>query len=371
VVDARRRFGPFRLVPAQWTQSRAIGYTAGVMLSSPRGSWLIAGLFALSLPGLPGCGKEKLTEIAAPESGVSLRYDLAAGQSYGGHIKMRNAAQTPLGDVITSCEFDVDLVVAGPLDGKSLLKATVAAIKVDVRLPEGFPSEAGGQVPPEAIAAVDGMELRFNLDERGDLTEMPEPPENAAPEVKLVVTMVSSALSAGFVKLPEQALKVGDSWDATPKDAPAGSTGTGKLDGMARHEAVGEDVAKLAYSIDIKAPEAKADAPPGPGMGARKQEVEALFSVAGYPVKIDRKISAEIRGVGGASIEVTAEWKKLGKRAVEPPTGPAGAGEVQAITDPCDPDYVGSVECVGEGGSPAPAEGADSGGDGSSVDAGG
>lgn len=320
----------------------------GVMLSSPRGSWLIAGLFALSLPGLPGCGKEKLTEIAVPEAGVSLRYDLAAGQAYGGHIKMRNAAQTPLGDVITSCEFDVDLVVAGPAGGKTMLAAKIGGVEVEVRLPEGFPKEAGGQVPPEAIEAVNGMELRFHLDERGDLTEMPEPPQDAAPEVKLVVTMVSSALSAGFVKLPEQALEVGDSWDATPKDAPAGSTGTGKLDGMARHEAVGEDVAKLAYSIDIKAPEPDPNAK-GPGMGARKQDVEALFSVAGYPVKIDRKISAEIKGVGGASIEVTAEWKKLAKRAVEAPTQPAAApagDTVQAIDDPCDPDYVGAEECA-------------------------
>lgn len=319
------------------------------MLSAPRGSWLIAGLFALSLPAVPGCGKEKLTEIAVPESGVSLRYDLAAGQAYGGHIKMRNAAQTPLGDVVTSCEFDVDLVVTGPLDGKNLLKAKVAAIEVDVRLPEGFPKAAGGQVPPEAIEAVNGMELRFNLDDRGELSDMPEPPADAAPEVKLVIAMVSSALSAGFVKLPEQAIKVGDSWDVTPENAPAGSTGTGKLDGMARHDEVGEDVAKLAYAIDIKAPEDDPAAKPGPGMGARKQEVEALFSVAGYPVKIDRKISADIKGVGGASIEVTAAWKKLDKRAVEPPTPADTATSEQAITDPCDPDYVGGEECVGEG----------------------
>ena len=96
---------------------------------------VLAAALAAPLVALGGCGKEKLTEVQVPDSGIAMTYDLTAGQSYGGHIKMRNSVQTPMGDMIQSIEFDVDLVVQGDVGGTSLVSATVSEIDLSVRLP--------------------------------------------------------------------------------------------------------------------------------------------------------------------------------------------------------------------------------------------
>jgi hypothetical protein len=311
--------------------------------------WWVALWIGLAVPlAVAGCDKKKLTEIEVPDSGVDLAYDVTSGQAYGGHIRMRNAVQTPVGDIIQSIEFDVDLVVAGPLGDSNLVKATVSGLKLDIRLPEGIPAGAGGAIPPEVVDALNGTELRFHLSSSGAVAEMPEPPENAPQEVQAVVGMVVGALQAGFVTLPDKSLKNGDTWNPVSDDDDEGRTGTGTFNGMARDDASGEDVARLAYAYQ-RAPGAEpAEGASGPRVEG-KQDIEVLFSVAGYPVQVLRKSSGDIKGIGGFNSEVKAEWKKLDKRVVEPPTTEV----VQEISDPCDPDYVGPEDC----GPAEPAEG--------------
>ena len=82
------------------------------MLRRALGSLLVSGLLVSGL-ALPGCGKEKIAKVAVPDAGVQLRYDLTGGQAYGGHLKMRNTVQTPLGDLIQAIEtafFDAGAV---------------------------------------------------------------------------------------------------------------------------------------------------------------------------------------------------------------------------------------------------------------------
>jgi hypothetical protein len=309
---------------------------------------------ALALPLSSGCGKtkQKLTEVEVPEAGVSMRYDLAPGQEYKGHVSMRNSAQTPVGDVVTMLEFDVALVVSANEDeGGKLVRATVDAIKLDLRLPEGIPAAAAGGLTPEAAASLNGMELRFNLSERGDVSNEPEPPESAPLEIKSIIGMVTSALTSGFVRVPEQPIKDGQSWDAKPEKTKVevtSATNTGTLKGLARNEA-GEDIAKLEFVAKIEAERE----------GQKfvvKQEVEASFSTTGgYVTAVKRKINNEIVGQGSLLSEIEAKWTKGGKQAVEAAAPATPAGEVQTITDPCDPDYVGAEECPADA---APTEAA-------------
>jgi hypothetical protein len=293
---------------------------------------------ALALPLPTGCTKKpQLTEVAVPEAGVSMRYDLAPGQEYTGHLKMRNSAQTPVGDVITLIEFDAALVVSANEDASGkLVRATVSAIELEMRLPEGIPAEAVGGMTPAAAAGLNGTELHFHLSEHGEVSNESEAPTSAPIEVQAIFGMISGALTSGFVRVPEQPVKDGESWDAKTKQSKVqvkSATHTGTLEGLARN-AAGEDIALLAFTAEIEAERE--------GRTLKmKQDVEASFSTTGgYVVTVKRKVNNEVVGQGTLLSEIEAEWKKGGKQA---PTG-----EVQTITDPCDPDYVGAEECPAE-----------------------
>lgn len=298
-------------------------------------------LVALALVLPTGCGKtkQKLTEVAIPEAGVSMRYDLAPGQQYAGHVKMRNSIQTPMGDVVTVLEFDAALVVSANTDASgSLVRATIQEIELDLRLPEGVPAAAAGGLTPEAAAALNGMELRFNLSERGEVSNEPEPPESAPMEVQAIVGMITSSLTAGFVRVPEQPVKDGESWDAKSDDPDLkvkSASHTGTLKGLGRN-AAGEDVATLEFVASLEAERE------GKTIKAT-QDVKAAFSTTGgYAVSVERKVNNTV-GNNTLLTEISAEWTKGGKQAVEA-ASPAST-EVQTITDPCDPDYVGAEEC--------------------------
>jgi hypothetical protein len=304
-------------------------------------------LLAFAVALLVGCPKkqEKLTTIAVPADGVTLRYDLAAGQEYKGHIKLSNTAQTPVGDVLTKLEFDVVMVVsADEVEGRKLVRATVDAITLDLRLPEGIPAAAAGGLTPEAAAKLNGAEVRFRLDERGDVSDEPEPPANAPLEVQAIVGMVTTALTASFVRVPKDPVKDGATWDATPEKPRPGvksAKGTGKLEGLARN-AAGEEVAQLELVAEFEAERQ--------GVAVTvEQEIAAEFATAGgHPVHVSREITTESKQGTLLSV-IDAVWTKGGKRDVAPAKP---AGEEQHITDPCDPDYVGEGECKEE----APAQ---------------
>jgi len=330
-------------IPCVWTLPSSLTYNPPMPRRSLASSLHRLGVvlaLALSLPA--GCGKtkSKLTEVAVPEAGVSMRYDLAPGQEYAGHVKVRNTLPTPVGDVLTTLEFDVALVVTGSEDASGkLVQATVKGIGLDLRLPEGVTPEMIG-LDPQVAKGLDGTELKFNLGDHGEVNNEPEPPESAPLPTKAILGMITTGLMSAFVRVPEQPVKDGESWDAKSKESDVtvkSATVTGTLAGLGRN-AAGEDIAQLVYAANIEAEKQ--------GQAIKiKQDVKASFSTTGgYPVTVERKINNELVGQATVLIEIEAEWKKGGKQAVEVSSPPTG--EVQAITDPCDPDYVGAEECT-------------------------
>jgi len=320
---------------------------------------------ALALPLGHGCNKQQqLTEVEVPEAGVSLRYDLTPGQEYVGHVKMRNSAQTPMGDVVTTLACDVKVVVSGkPAGDGMLVRATVDAIDFSMRLPDGIPAAAVGGMNAEMAKSLDGMELRFNLDARGNVDDLPEPPESAGAGIQGMIGMITQAVSAGLgVRMPEQPVKGGESWDALSKDpdeSVVSATHTGTLEGLGRN-AAGEDVAQLVYVADI---ESTTEQGGQTFTVKQKADTKAAFSASGgYPVTVTRKLNNEVVGQATILIEIDAEWSKGGKQAVEmaPPASDTTT-EVQAVSDPCDPDYAGMEECADDA---LPEAGGEAAGDG-------
>ncbi len=313
---------------------------------------------ALVLPVGTGCTKkQQLTEVEVPEAGVSLRYDLSPGQEYDGHVKMRTTTQTPMGDIAISLEFDTMLVVsAKEEDGGKLVRATIKGIEMNVRTPDGIPAAAVG-LDPAAADPLNGMELRFNLSPRGKVSNTPEPPEGASQGVQAIIGMITNALTAGLaLSLPEDSLEGGQSWDATRGDQDedvVSAKSTGVLEGLARNEA-GEDVARLVYEAAIESSRTQ-----GEHTVEVKQDVDtkAMFSASGgYPISLDRTIKNEIVGQVTILMEIESEWTKGSKQEVAPAPATTTTPEtqVQAIDDPCDPDYVGMGECVEEGAEAVP-----------------
>ncbi|MBC8069001.1 MAG: hypothetical protein IAG13_11765 [Deltaproteobacteria bacterium] len=302
-------------------------------------------------PLASGCGKQqKLTEVKVPDAGVSMRYDLAPGQEYKGHVGVRNSVQTPVGDVVTRLEFDVVLLVSDKDEGGAkLVRAVVNAIELELRLPEGVPAGAVGGLTPESAKALNGTELRFNLSDRGEVSNEPEPPEGAPMEVKAIIGMITSGLTSSFVRVPAQPVKDGEQWDDKPTKTRAGVTSakyTGKLRGLGRN-AAGEDIAQLEFTAAIEADRE------GQKISAKHDGKAAFSTTGGYPSSVKRTVNNEVVGQGSLLSEIEATWTKGAKQAIETTAPPSG--DVQAITDPCDPDYVGAEACAADGAAPAGA----------------
>ncbi len=304
---------------------------------------LVTLVAALVLGGaLPACGnKKKLTEVETPDSGVALRYDLTPGQVYEGHVKVRNQINTAAGEIVTKVEFDVDLLVTGSRDATGpLLTATVNNIQVDAIVPDGIPKEMTG-MSQEVAEQLNGVEISFNFDEQGKVSNVPDPPQDLPMPVKATLAQVTSGILFGLVRLPETTLKKGQTW--TPKssrdDDNMKVTGSGTFEGMVRDEKSGASLAKLSIESTSEG-ESEAE---GTKLNiASSQKVAVLFATdAGFPAEVKRNLKSSLGAAGDLIGEAEVTWKKGAKRdvkGVEP-------GEVQDITDPCDPDYVGPAEC--------------------------
>ena len=108
-----------------------------MLVRSPARSLLVAALLALPL-GTAGCTKkQQLTEVEVPDAGLTLRYDLTPGQTLDGHVRMRTAAQTPVGEIISIVECDAKVTVQSKGDEtKREVEAVISNIEVSVRVPD-------------------------------------------------------------------------------------------------------------------------------------------------------------------------------------------------------------------------------------------
>lgn len=312
---------------------------------APARSWTVALAVALSTSvGLGACDKQKAVEVQAPIADVPMRYDLTPGQVYNGHIEVRNQLETPLGPVTMRFEFDAELMVTGSQSSEgTLLAAKANNIQARLIVPDGFPK---GAIPVNQATAeqFNGVEIRFRVNDRGEISDEPDL-EGQSPSAQAILGQVMLGIVTTFVKLPEEIVKKGGTWDAAAEkdEDVVSSTGSGTFSKTVRLEGVDADLAQLEIENETVSKGKVAGLPVK--RTASSNSVVFFAAQGGYVAKIDRTYSMS---GGGQSLtgEANGTWTKGEKREVEIVS--AGPSEVQEITDPCDPDYVGGGECADE-----------------------
>jgi len=297
---------------------------------------------AAALLGCFGTSCEKKTDAAAvvPDEGITMRYDLTPGQTYAGHIEQRTLIETGMGNIDIRLEYDVALMVTGSssADGP-LLAATFNNIKANAIMPGGIPAAAAG-FDPKVATTLNGVELRFNMNEGGELENMPELPEGQPPAIVAIMSQLTGGLQGAFARLPDDPLKEGGTWSRDRDEDGTTSTMSGKLKKL-RANGDGDMVATLETENSGKMKrEAEGKTIEGTVSGLSTIE---FVSSAGYASSLERKIR-QSTNMADVSLEFDVTWEKGEKKAVKV------QAEVQAVTDPCDADYVGGEDCPADGG---------------------
>lgn len=292
---------------------------------------------AAALLGCVGtsCQKEQLPAAAVPDEGVTMLYDLTPGQTYDGHVKQSTVVATPMGNIDMRLEYDLAVIVTGNTSAQGpLVAATFNNIKANAIMPGGIPAAAAG-FDPEVAKSLNGVEMRFNLSEGGEIENMPELPEDQPPTLLMMLGQLTGGVQASFMRLPEKPLKKGDTWTRERNEDGTTSKMNGKLKKFAANGA-GESIAVLETDStgDVKR-EVQGQKLEGTLNGLSTIE---FVTSGGYASSLQRKIR-QTMGDQEINMEFDVTWTKGEKKAVEM------APEVQAVTDPCDADYVGGEEC--------------------------
>lgn len=292
---------------------------------------------AMLCAAIPSCNKEQLAETVVPDEGVTMRYDLTPGQTFDGKVKTRTTVTTPMGDIVIKIGYEVDLLVTGTTtaDGP-LLAATLQAITMDVVTPSTIPAAATG-FDPKIADSLNGLEFRFNMNTQGKIENMPELPEGQPPQVVAAVGQLMTGLQGGLARLPDEPLKKGESWTKSEddEDGKRSTQGTFKAFGT---DPSGGTVAKLET-------ESTGDVQRERNGETMTATISALSEIdfvtsAGFASRVSRKLR-QSSNMADLAIEIEATWTKGAVEAVEV----TGSNEVQAVTDPCDADYVGPDPC--------------------------
>ncbi len=305
------------------------------------------------------CQKQQLTETVVPDAGVTMRYDLTPGQTYKGHVESQTVAETPAGNVDIRFEYDIDLLVTGTMSADGpLLIATFREITAKAIMPAGLPPAMAG-VDPEVAKSLNGVELRFNMTEAGELSNMPELPKDQPPAVLATLGMLTGGLQAAFARMPDDPLKKGESWTRERDEDGTKSKMTGTFKDFGS-DAKGETVATLETENSGTVTREAG----GQDMEATVSGLSTVSFVtsAGFASALQRKIR-QTSNMANVNLSFDVTWTKGDKVAVEASAPaevqavsdpcsddyvgpePCEADEQQAITDPCDADYVGGEEC--------------------------
>lgn len=286
------------------------------------------------------CEKKQAAAAVVPDEGVTMRYDLTPGQTYAGHISQKTIIETPMGKIDMRLEYDVALIVTGSSSPQGpLLSATFNNIKANAIMPGGVPASAVG-FDPKVASTLNGVELRFNMSEGGEVENMPELPEDQPPAILAILGQMTGGLQSAFARLPDEPLKEGGKWTRDRDEDGTTSSMSGKLKKL-RTSGTGDMVATIETENTGKMKrEAQGQTIEGTINGLSTIE---FVSNAGYASALDRKIR-QSSNMGDLNMEFEVSWEKGEKKAVEV------QGEVQAVTDPCDADYVGGEECPADGG---------------------
>ncbi|MCR9166447.1 MAG: hypothetical protein ACE37F_35065 [Nannocystaceae bacterium] len=292
---------------------------------------------ALLCPLGSACDKEQLAEAAVPDAGVTMVYDLTPGQTYQGHVEQRTVLESPMGNIDMRLEYDLNVIVTGTASADGpLLAATFDNIEANAIMPGGIPPEVAG-FDPKVAKTLNGVELRFNMNEGGEVENMPELPEGQPPAIQVLLGQMTGGLQSAFARMPDKPLKKGESWSRDRNED--GNTVTMK--GVFKDfgtDASGATIATLETesSGTIKR-EADGQSIEGNMSGL---STIAFVTSEGYAKTLERQVR-QTSNMGSVSLEFDITWTKGEKKAVEAST----AAEVQAVTDPCDADYVGGEVC--------------------------
>jgi hypothetical protein len=293
---------------------------------------------AVSFAGLgpAACGDRQLRKISAPREGVHVRYAFEPATAYDGKLAIGITRQVdgvdkPIRQAISG---DVTMVVLGTEpDGGTRVRVTLTSGDLDwALLPDsGYSRE---QFLKLAAKRLKGMHIPLTIGPRGGVTERPAVPDDVPDELAEVLAAVIDAVTVSFVSVPEAKVSRGARW--VP---PGPGRLEGVFKGLFRHVERDEEVARFELEmtkIPIGADEA----------GERQGTQEALFAVAGYPARVDLECRDFDPRHGMSFRRVQVEWTKVG--AARPDLAAPreeGPRDVQVISDPCNPDYVGPLLC--------------------------
>ncbi|MBA3547731.1 MAG: hypothetical protein H0T76_14705 [Nannocystis sp.] len=308
---------------------------------------LLVALLLCTAPLACGGGKN-LQKLEAPASGVTLAYDLSPGQVYKGSVSNSESVRATSGASLSrGFDFDVTLAVRGP-DPKgqgTMVTARYSNVNIRWGLPPGATFSVG-ELVSKATSQLQGLEVDFVVDETGKVQSMPELPSDMPEELRFVLQEAIDTLETAFLPVPARPLKVGDSWKDDKVRGRKGKLGryleastTSTVEGFFRDETKQSDVTKLKIEeTETEITTAKT----GSHEVKKQTATTALFAHADrYLSSLER--TRQTFDPGNATIFTTlkVQWTKS-----PPPQGSAAAiKQVQDITDPCHPDYVGGEEC--------------------------
>jgi hypothetical protein len=324
----------------------------------PRLRLLVASCFSLALAlvvvaPLSGCDKHGLVETTFPSEGVELRYDHQPGASFEGHIARRETI-TMRGDSMNrTISFTVVLQVTGvEADGTARVAATVHNIELNWNVP-GLPISMN-EFNAKAKKMLEGVTIRFAVKPDGTVTDVPATPPDFGDAEAGVLDSVIEGLTAAFFVVPSKRMMAGESWDESDTHGREGKLGKytvestrGTLVGMFERKledpAGTQTVAKLEIDTDKSETTTTKD---GSSEIRTRGTTTVLFDPSGYMAVIDSK-QTRIQGATSSTVEFDAKWtrKSTGGGAAAT-TAPVDKPATQAITDPCDDNYVGPDDCL-------------------------
>jgi hypothetical protein len=341
-------------------------------------SWLLC---ASLLSPMGACDDKNLQQTEVPAGGVTLRYALAPGASFAGHVNQREAVQTPGGGMNRSLDFGVQLrVVAVDDRGTAAVEAVVDHLEITWALPPSVPYSLSEFIE-RATKKIDGVTIRFGVTTSGEVVDVPGMPADLDDQERLVLQGVLDGLTSAFFEVTDRSLEAGAEWTDQAESGREGKLGKHsrtttktRFEGLFDKVDTHQRVAKLVIESD--ATETMTTKAGGHEI-TRRSKTTALFDVQEHHlVSLQGTISRFDSGETTTQ-KFTAEWKKQAAGAMPVDTqeiddpchpdyvgpgecatqAPVDGQEVQEIDDPCHPDYVGPAECPAPppGEAPAPA----------------
>lgn len=311
---------------------------------------------ALSLTGTVACsggGSKTLTPTETPADGVELKYALSPGAVYQGQVSRRESVQSSFGTMKRSLNFDVELTVL-EVDKRGRAKVSAIVKNLDIRwaLPPDSPISVN-ELVENATKNLNNATIPFTVTEEGKVKDVPPMPEGLRPEESAMLETVIDGLTSAFFLVPEKRLTSGESWKDEDTKGRKGKLGRYReisnettFDGLFK-DIERQDLVVAKLTIQGETNEITTTKAGGHAVDYTSKTT-ALFAVDGGYLTLLEGVDNKFDGPQTTTTKFKATWSRASGSATTVPQ-PDPNTETQAITDPCDADYVGPDDCVPEG----------------------